>query len=67
MEKTFLQPYAGGSIYKHRNGTYSVETPEGKGEGATVSDALRDYSDNIAALVMEEIDTKKPEKKVDKK
>lgn len=54
MNKLRLQSYADGNIYKHPNGTYSVETPAATGEGKTVAEALAAYSEKVAALEVTE-------------
>ena len=55
MDKYILQQYSDGHIYKHRDGSYSVETSQGKGAGKTVQEALKSLSKSLRV--------KKPTKK----
>lgn len=66
MDKFKLQDYNGGAIYKHNDGSYSVETTYGTGKGATVHEALVELSENINARFTV-VDHKKQSKNIIKR
>ena len=45
--KYILQRYSDGHIFKHTDGSYSVETSQGKGKGKNVKEALKSLSEEI--------------------
>ena len=42
-----LQSYQDGAIYRHQDGSYSVETSQGTGAGKTITEALQSLTDSI--------------------
>lgn len=44
MGKYILQKFGDGHIYKHDDGSYSVQTSHGNGSGATIKEALSELS-----------------------
>lgn len=68
MNRVNLQPYNDGFIYRNNDGTYTVETPLGKGHGDTVEKALKDFSNklNTVTELPKPKRKKKPTKKLDK-
>lgn len=60
-----LQPYSDGNIYRNQNGTYTVETSLGTGNGATVEQALKDLSHKLNTVT--ELPKPKRKKKSTKK
>lgn len=58
-----LQSYQDGAIYRHQDGSYSVETSQGTGAGKTITEALQCLTDSIKPVSSEEVPVETPVKK----
>lgn len=58
-----LQSYQDGAIYRHQDGSYSVETLQGTGAGKTITEALQSLTDSIKPVSSEEVPVETPVKK----